>query len=126
MSLDGTAVEIEISVMFSIVSAASPPADPGRRALTRLLERIRRQRDQRTRQQIADTPVTSHDGDAEEQALSVETGSLSSQEKASGGSSEEQTPSTTHTEEGKHSTFTIILLLGTLKMISSLILFLSS
>ncbi|XP_050984828.1 centrosomal protein of 295 kDa isoform X1 [Labeo rohita] len=78
---------------------ASPPADPGRRALTRLLERIRRQRDQRTRQQIADTPVTSHDGDAEEQALSVETGSLSSQEKASGGSSEEQTPSTTHTEE---------------------------
>ncbi|XP_073674056.1 uncharacterized protein cep295 [Garra rufa] len=77
----------------------SPPADPGRRALTRLLERIRRQRDQRTRQQTADTPVTSHEGDAEEEALSVETGSLSSQEKASGGSLEEQTPSTTHTDD---------------------------
>ncbi|KAF4103748.1 centrosomal protein of 295 kDa isoform X2 [Onychostoma macrolepis] len=78
---------------------ASPPAEPGRRALSRLLERIRRQRDRRTSQQTADTPGTSHDADAQEEALSVETGSLSSQEKASGGSLEEQTPSSTHTED---------------------------
>lgn len=55
---------------------------------------------------------TSHEGDAE--VLSVETGSLSSQEKAPEGSSEEQTPSPTHTDEGKASalfvTYTRILL----------------
>ncbi|XP_042621736.1 centrosomal protein of 295 kDa isoform X3 [Cyprinus carpio] len=78
---------------------AAPPADAGRQALSRLLERIRRQRDQRSRQQTADTPETSRDGDTQEEALSVETGSLSSQEKASGGSLEQETPSTTHTED---------------------------
>ncbi|XP_016383645.1 centrosomal protein of 295 kDa isoform X3 [Sinocyclocheilus rhinocerous] len=80
-------------------ASSAPPADAGRRALSRLLERIRRQRDQRSRQQTADMPVTSRDADTQEEALSVETGSLSSQEKASGGSSEQQTPSTTHTED---------------------------
>ncbi|KTF76133.1 hypothetical protein cypCar_00041545 [Cyprinus carpio] len=78
---------------------AAPPADAGRQALSRLLERIRRQRDQRSRQQTADTPETSRDGDTQEEALSVETGSLSSQEKASGGGLEQETPSTTHTED---------------------------
>uniref|UniRef100_A0A8C1Q1H9 ALMS motif domain-containing protein n=1 Tax=Cyprinus carpio TaxID=7962 RepID=A0A8C1Q1H9_CYPCA len=78
---------------------AAPPADVGRQALSRLLERIRRQRDQRSRQQTADTPETSRDGDTQEEALSVETGSLSSQEKASGGSLEQETPSTSHTED---------------------------
>ncbi|XP_016102973.1 centrosomal protein of 295 kDa isoform X2 [Sinocyclocheilus grahami] len=80
-------------------ASSAPPADAGRRALSRLLERIRRQRDQRSRQQTADTPVTSRDADTQEEALSVETGSLSSQEKASVGSLEQQTPSTTHTED---------------------------
>ncbi len=106
MSPDGAAVTIKASVIVSSVSSASPPAEPGRRALSRLLERIRRQRERRTGQQTAATPGTSHDADAQEEALSVETGSLSSREKASGGSLEEQTPSTTHTEDGKHSTFT--------------------
>lgn len=46
---------------------------------------------------------TSHEGDAEVEVLSVETGSLSSQEKAPEGSSEEQMPSPTHTDDGKAS-----------------------
>ncbi|XP_043115230.1 centrosomal protein of 295 kDa isoform X3 [Puntigrus tetrazona] len=78
---------------------ASPRADGSRRALSRLLERIRRQRDRRTGQLTTETPGTSHDADAQEEASSVETGSLSSQEKESGVSLEEQTPSTTHTED---------------------------
>lgn len=57
---------------------------------------------------------TSHEGDAEVEVLSVETGSLSSQEKAPEGSSEEQMPSPTHTDDGKASalfvTYTHILL----------------
>lgn len=89
------------SDIVSSVSSASPPAEPGRGALSRLLERIRRQRARRTGQQTAGT---SHD--AQEEPFSVETGSLSSLEKASGGSLDEQTPSTTHTEDGKHSAFT--------------------
>ncbi|XP_051717499.1 centrosomal protein of 295 kDa isoform X2 [Ctenopharyngodon idella] len=71
--------------------------DPGRRALRRLLDRIR---SQRARQRAAATTLTSHEGDAEVEVLSVETGSLSSQEKAPEGSSEEQTPSPTHTDDG--------------------------
>ncbi|KAK2881615.1 hypothetical protein Q8A67_018883 [Cirrhinus molitorella] len=93
------APEVEEAETPVTETPASPPAEPGRRALTRLLERIRRQREQRTHQPTADTPVMSHDTDAEVEALSVETGSFSSQEKASGGSVEEQTPSTTHTED---------------------------
>ncbi|XP_067222481.1 uncharacterized protein cep295 isoform X2 [Chanodichthys erythropterus] len=70
--------------------------DPGRGALRRLLDRIR---SQRARQRAAAT-TPSHEGDAEVEVLSVETGSLSSQEKAPEGSSEEQTPSPTHTDDG--------------------------
>ncbi|XP_059389812.1 centrosomal protein of 295 kDa-like [Carassius carassius] len=77
--------------------SSAPPADAGRQALSRLLERIRRQRDQRSQQQITHTPVTSPDPDTQDEALSVETGSFSSQEK----SSEQETPSThtTHTQD---------------------------
>lgn len=84
---DGTAV------IFTCVLA-----DPGRGALRRLLDRIRSQRD---RQQAAATALTSHEGDTDVEVLSVETGSLSSQEKAPEGSSEEQTPSLTHSDDGK-------------------------
>ncbi|XDV31599.1 hypothetical protein PO909_002582 [Leuciscus waleckii] len=73
--------------------------DPGRRALRRLLDRIRSQRD---RQRAAATTLTSHEaeGDADVEVVSVETGSLSSQEKAPEGSLEEQTPSPAHTDDG--------------------------
>ncbi|XP_077063625.1 centrosomal protein 295 isoform X2 [Siphateles boraxobius] len=67
--------------------------DPGRPALRRLLDRIRSQRD---RQRAAATTLTSHEGDADVEVSSVETGSLSSKE----GSLEEQTPSPAHTDGG--------------------------
>ncbi|XP_039530681.1 uncharacterized protein cep295 isoform X2 [Pimephales promelas] len=70
-------------------------ADPGRHALRRLLDRIRSQRD---RQRAA--TLTSHDGDDDVGVSSVETGSLSSQEKAPEASLEEQTPSLAHTDDG--------------------------
>lgn len=73
-------------------------ADPGRGALRRLLDRIRIQRD---RQRAAATTLTSHEGDTDVEVVSVETGSLSSQEKAPEGSLEEQMPSPVHTDDGK-------------------------
>ncbi|XP_067306073.1 uncharacterized protein cep295 isoform X2 [Pseudorasbora parva] len=69
--------------------------DPGRRALRRLLDRIRSQRE---RQRAA--ALTSHEGEADVEVSSVEAGSLSSQEKAPEESLEEQAPSLTHTEDG--------------------------
>ncbi|XP_052471870.1 centrosomal protein of 295 kDa isoform X5 [Carassius gibelio] len=78
---------------------AASSADPGRQALSRLLERIRRQRDLRSRQLTTHTPLTSPDPDpdTQDEALSVETGSFSSREQ----SSEQETPSThtTHTQD---------------------------
>ncbi|KAK7156992.1 hypothetical protein R3I94_006904 [Phoxinus phoxinus] len=71
--------------------------DPGRRALRRLLDRIRSQRD---RQRAAAAALTSHEGDADVEVLSVETGSLSSQQKAPEGSSEEHASSLAHTDDG--------------------------
>ncbi|XP_051962774.1 centrosomal protein of 295 kDa [Xyrauchen texanus] len=77
----------------------SSVGDPGRHALRRLLDRIRSQRDAAGQRQRTATTTTSEE-DTVPDVLSVETGSLSSQERERAGDVDERTPSVTHSDKG--------------------------
>ncbi|XP_051521584.1 centrosomal protein of 295 kDa isoform X2 [Myxocyprinus asiaticus] len=77
----------------------SSVGDPGRHALRRLLDRIRSQRDAASQRQRTATTTTSEE-DAVPDVLSIETGSLSSQEHERAGEVDERTPSVTHADKG--------------------------
>lgn len=83
--------------MLSSVGSSVPSRDPGRRALRKLLDRIRNQRD---REQPAAVEETSSEDVVVTDVSSIETGSLNSQEREQAGSIEEQTSSVTESEEG--------------------------